>query len=143
MLASPVVLLVFLNPALVNVQYLGLALGAGIGLIVLLVALGVSSVISAGFPYPAVHPGDSPFAQPQAASSAGSAIQSLSFLLTLVLASPVVVLVFLNPTLVNVQYLGLALGVGIGLVALLGGVAWGGRLVDRRAPELLAFTLQN
>lgn len=115
----------------------------GLSLCVLLVALGISSVISAGFPYPAVHPGDSPFAQPQAAGTAGSVIQSLSFLLTLVLAAPVVLLVFLNPTFVNIQYLGLGLGAAIGIVVLLGGVLWGGHLVDKRAPELLAFTLRN
>jgi ABC-2 type transport system permease protein len=115
----------------------------GLSLCVLLVALGISSVISAGFPYPAVHPGDSPFAQPQAAGAGGSVIQSLSFLLTIVLAAPVVLLVFLNPALPSVQYFGLGLGALIGIAALIGGVAWGGRIVDRRAPELLAFTLQN
>jgi len=115
----------------------------GLSLCVLLVALGVSSVISAAFPYPAVHPGDSPFAQPQATGAASSIIQSLSFFITIVLATPVVVLVFLYPTLANVQYLALGLGAAIGLLVLFGGVALGGRLVDRRAPELLAFTLQN
>jgi ABC-2 type transport system permease protein len=116
---------------------------AGLSLCVLLVGLGISSVVSAAFPYPAVHPGDSPFAQPQAAGASGSVIQSLSILVTVVLASPVVVLVFLYPDVPSVQYLGLGLGAAIGLTALVGGVAWGGHLVDRRAPELLAFTLQN
>ena len=115
----------------------------GLSLCILLIALGISSVISAGFPYPAVHPGDSPFAQPHAAGTAGSVIQSLSFFLTLVLASPVVILVFLNPGLEYVQYFGLGLGTVIGVVVLIGGVVVGGRLVDRRAPELLAFTLRN
>ena len=115
----------------------------GLSLCVLLVALGISSVVSAGFPYPAVHPGDSPFAQPQAAGSGGSVIQSLSILVTLVLSSPVVLLVFLFPALPSVQYLGLGLGAVIGLAVLVGGVLWGGHLVDKRAPELLAFTLQN
>lgn len=115
----------------------------GLSLCVLLVALGISSVISAAFPYPAVHPGDSPFAQPQAAGAAGSIIQSLSFLIAIVLSAPVVLLVFLNPDLQFVQLFGLGLGALIGVGALVGGVAWGGWLVDRRAPELLAFTLQN
>jgi hypothetical protein len=34
---------------------------------------------------------------------------------------------------------GLAIGVG----GLVGGIRWGGAIMDRRAPELLAFTLQN
>lgn len=115
----------------------------GLSACVLLVAIGISSVISAGFPYPAVHPGDSPFAQPQAAGAAGSVIQSLSFALTLVLAAPVVLVVVLGQALPGVQYVGLGVGLVIGAAALFGGVAWGGRIVDRRAPELLAFTLQN
>ncbi|MCU1410178.1 MAG: transporter permease [Rhodoglobus sp.] len=115
----------------------------GLSLCVLLVALGISSVISAGFPYPAVHPGDSPFAQPQAAGTSGPVIQSLSFLVAIVLSSPVVVLVFFFPALPSVQYLGLGLGAVVGIGALVGGVYWGGHIVDRRAPELLAFTLQN
>ncbi len=143
MIGIPLVLIGSLVSVVVVGQYSIFPGLVGLSLCVLLVALGVSSVISAGFPYPAVHPGDSPFAQPQAAGTAGSVIQSLSFFLTLILASPVVILVFLNPTLVNVQYLGLALGAVIGIGALVGGVVLGGRLVDRRAPELLAFTLQN
>jgi ABC-2 type transport system permease protein len=115
----------------------------GLSLCVLLVALGISSVLSAGFPYPAVHPGDSPFAQPQAAGSAGSIIQSLSLVFSLLLSAPVVLLVLLYPTLPSVQYIALGIGALVGVIVLLGGVLLGGRLVDRRAPELLAFTLQN
>ena len=115
----------------------------GVSLCVLFVALGVSSVISAALPYPTVHPGDSPFAQPQALGAAGSFIQSLSFIATLVLASPVAVFLLLNPRLAEAQYLGLGIGALVGLAVLFGGVAWGGRIVDKRAPELLAFTLQN
>lgn len=115
----------------------------GLSLCVLLVALGISSVISARFPYPAVHPGDSPFAQPQAAGATGSLVQAFSILLTLLLASPVVLLIVLNPALPSVQYWALGLGTVLGLGALVGGVAWGGRIIDRRAPELLAFALQN
>jgi ABC-2 type transport system permease protein len=116
----------------------------GLSACVLLVGLGISSVISAGFPYPAVHPGDSPFAQPQAAGATGSVVQSLSFVATILSAAPVVALILLGE-LGNPVWHWAAFGVGIliGWFALYGGVHWGGRIVKRRAPELLAFTLQN
>ncbi len=60
----------------------------GVGLGVLFTGLGLSSVGSARFPYPAVRPGDSPFAAPQSVGTASSLIQSLSFLVTIILASP-------------------------------------------------------
>jgi len=143
LLGIPLVLVGSLASVIVVADYSIFPGLVGLSLCVLLVALGISSVISAAFPYPAVHPGDSPFAQPQAAGASGSVIQSLSFLVTVVLAAPVVVLVFVFPQLPSVQYLGLGLGAVIGLGVLVGGVFWGGHIVDKRAPELLAFTLQN
>jgi ABC-2 type transport system permease protein len=116
----------------------------GLSACLLLFGLGVSSVMSATFPYPAVHPGDSPFAQPQAAAGTGSVVQSLSFSATVLSAAPVAVLAFLGETLSPVWHFA-ALGAGliIGGGALAGGVFLGGRILTRRAPELLAFTLQN
>ena len=115
----------------------------GLSLCVLFVALGVSSVISAAFPYPAVRPGDSPFAQPQAVGASSAVIQSLSFVTTLVLTAPVVAFIVLFPDLPEMQLISLGGGVLLGLLVLVGGVYGGGRVVNRRAPELLAFTLQN
>jgi ABC-2 type transport system permease protein len=116
----------------------------GLSLCVLLASLGVSSVVSAAFPYPAVHPGDSPFAQPQAAGSTGSMVQSFSFLAALGVSAPVVALVLLasfgSP---DWYWAALGAGVGIGVAALAIGVRWGGWIVRRNGPELLAFTLQN
>jgi ABC-2 type transport system permease protein len=123
---------------------LGLIPGlVGFSVCVLFVALGVSSAISAGFPYPAVRPGDSPFAQPQAVGASGPVIQSLSFVAALVLSSPVVLLLVLLPGLPNLQFVVLGAGLVLGVLVLIGGVYGGGRIVNRRAPELLAFTLQN
>lgn len=116
----------------------------GLSSCVLLAGLGISSVMSAAFPYPAVHPGDNPFAQPQAVGATGSVVQSFSFLITLVIAAPVVGLVVLAANTEPGWYLAaLALGLGLGVVVLLSGIYSGARLVSRRAPELLAFTLQN
>ena len=53
-------------------------------------------------------------------------------------------LAFLGETVNPAWHFG-ALGAGliIGGAALAGGVFWGGRILTKRAPELLAFTLQN
>jgi ABC-2 type transport system permease protein len=111
---------------------------------VLLAGLGISSVISARFPYPAVRPGDNPFAQPQSSNSAGSVVQSFSFLGTLASVAPAAFFAYLG-VVADPIYFWVSLGVGllIGLAALFGGVFAGGRVIDRAAPELLSFALRN
>jgi ABC-2 type transport system permease protein len=111
---------------------------------ILLVGLGLSSIMSARFPYPAVRPGDSPFSQPQAGGSAAGLIQALSFFGILLLSGPTVAagvlgLFFGFPW----PFVSLASGVVIGLLALVLGVSIGARVYDRRSPELLAAALRN
>ena len=116
----------------------------GVGLCLLLTGLGLSSVMSARFPYPAVRPGDSPFAAPQAVGSASALIQGFSFLVTFILASPTLYLAYvslIHPTTWGWDVLGVGLAMG-GLL-LWGGIAWGGHIFDRRAPEILAFSVRN
>lgn len=116
----------------------------GLSAAVLLVGLGVSSVSSAGVPYPAVRPGDSPFAQPPATNSTGSVVQALSFFVTVLASAPVLVFVVLGQTVSPLwHFAALAVGLTLGMLALAGGVLWGGRIVTRHSPELLAFTVQN
>ena len=144
LLGIPLVIVGSLATAAITGQWASFPGLAGLSFAILMVGLGVSSVVSAAFPYPAVHPGDSPFAQPQAIGSGGSVVQSLSFLLTVVLTAPVIVLVVLGETVSAGWHWGaLAAGVGLGLVAVVVGVRWGGHIVTKRLPELLAFTLQN
>ncbi|MDJ0334540.1 MAG: hypothetical protein ACOH10_04485 [Rhodoglobus sp.] len=117
----------------------------GLSACLLLAGLGISSVISAAFPYPAVHPGDGPFAQPQAVGAAGSVVQSLSFLMTIALSAPVVWLMVLSLYQPDegLQLRAMAAGILTGVVVLIGGLLWGGYIVNKRSPELLAFTLRN
>jgi len=117
----------------------------GVSTCILGVGLGISSFISSAFPYAAVHPGDNPFAQPQAAGTAGSMVQGVSFFLTVASAIPVLVFVLISYATGSTGWMWLALPVGlvIGGSVLLGGVHLGGRVMSRRAPELLAFTLRN
>lgn len=112
---------------------------------VLFAGIGMSSVISARFPYPVVKPGDSPFAQPQTSGTPASRIQSLSLLAVVAISLPVAALTALavvedNPAWhLTALVGGLALGGG----CMVGGIAWGARIFERRAPELLEFTLRN
>jgi ABC-2 type transport system permease protein len=116
----------------------------GVSFCILFAGLGLSSVISARFPYASVRPGDSPFAQPQAAGTSAGLIQSMAFVLTLVFSAPPVYFAA-RGMLDGGSWAGLSLlvGIGFGLLVFAGGVAWGGAIFSKRAPELLAFTLRN
>lgn len=116
----------------------------GVSACILFAGLGLSSVISARFPYPAVRPGDSPFAQPQASGSAAGLIQSLAFFLALLIALPAGVLAAFGIIFGGAWTWGaLAVGITFGLGALSLGVRWGASIFSRRAPELLALALRN
>ncbi len=116
----------------------------GVSFCILFVGLGLSSVMSARFPYPAVRPGDGPFMQPQSSGTVAALAQSLSFFAIIALALPVVALAWLGFVFGIWWHFGaLVVGLVIGLAAFFGGLRWGGRIFDRRAPELLAFMLRN
>jgi ABC-2 type transport system permease protein len=114
----------------------------GVCFALLLSGIGISSYFSARFPYAAVRPGASPFAQPQ--SSASSAGQAFSFALIIIAALPAMALGALELAEGgDWGLLSLAVGVGFGLLVLVLGVWLGARVFARQAPELLAFTLRN
>ncbi|MEO6942834.1 MAG: hypothetical protein ABI238_04940 [Terrimesophilobacter sp.] len=113
----------------------------GVSLCTLFVGLGLSSIISAGFPYPAVHPGDSPFAQPQSSAGGASWVQGLSLLAVLTVTAPTVVLAVIGIAFGGAwPVAALLVGLLIGTAALWGGIRLGGRVFEARGPELLAFT---
>ena len=58
----------------------------GVSAGVLLIGVGLSSLFSARFPYPASRPGDSPFHAPQTSGAGGSTVPTLTFIATVVLA---------------------------------------------------------
>lgn len=117
-------------------------LGLSVG--VLLIGLGISSLTSARFAYPAVRPGDSPFAQPQSAGNAGAVVQAVSFLATAISILPVAWLAWLGER-VNPGYhwLAFAAALVLGFAALGIGVSLGGRVIERGGPELLAMAMKN
>lgn len=118
--------------------FIGLSLG------VLFAGVGISSVVSAAAPYPAVLPGNSPFAQPQAMGTTGALAQSISFSAILVSVIPTVIaIVVAHSSGAGWYWLALIIGVILGFVLLYGGIKVGGRIVARHSPELLAFTMRN
>jgi ABC-2 type transport system permease protein len=111
---------------------------------VLLIGVGLSSLSSARFPYPASRPGDSPFHAPQSVGAGGSTVPTLTFLATVVLALPSAWLGWMG--LVNggaYPVLSLLVGLGVGVLTLAGGLVGGGRVFERRGPELLAFAQRH
>jgi len=76
--------------------------------------------------------------------ASAAVVQSLSFFAILILASPVLVFLVLGLT-VNPFWLGIApvVAVLIGFGTLFFGLWLGGRVFDRRGPELMAFANRN
>jgi ABC-2 type transport system permease protein len=111
---------------------------------ILVIGLGLSSISSALFPYPATKPGDSAFTQPQTSGASAALVQSLSFFAILILAFPVLVFLVLGLA-VNPFWLAVApvVAVLIGFGTLFFGLWLGGRVFDRRGPELMAFANRN
>jgi ABC-2 type transport system permease protein len=111
--------------------------GAAAGM--LLGGTGASAVAGALLPYPVVEAGGNPFQ-----TNAGGGVQALLAQLTTMLAATTVGL----PGIVGlavaalwrewVAWPTLLLGTAAGAAGLLAGIVFGGRLVDRRGPEILA-----
>ncbi|WP_043672809.1 hypothetical protein [Clavibacter michiganensis] len=111
---------------------------------VLLAGVGLASFFSARFPYPASRPGDSPFHAPQTVGAGGSTVPTLTFIATVVLALPSAWLGYMG--LVHggaYPAWTLVVGLVIGVLALVGGLVGGGRVFERRGPELLAFAQRH
>lgn len=111
----------------------------------LLGGIGVSSLVSARYPYPATRPGDPPFQQPQVPGSTGGGIQFGSLVLIVLVASPAIAATVLHLIGEPGPWAWIALAVGLiaGVVVLLLGIRVGGAAFDRRAPELLEFAARH
>lgn len=112
---------------------LGLALGvAGSG-------LGLASVFSARFTYNVALPGESPLKSKPGNNFSSVLIQFAGFagMFILVLPELVLSMVGMLNQLPVLSWIALALGLVLGTVFFVLGIVLGGRLYDRRAPELL------
>lgn len=138
--AVPVVIVVAIATTLISgtVADLPALLGLSLGLV--LTGLGAASVTSALLVFPVPAPGDSPFkSQPGAALPSTLASFGTWGAMT-VLALPEIVLsiVFFITRAPLFGWLALTVGVLLGAACLVGGIALGGKVLDKRGPELLA-----
>lgn len=112
----------------------------GVSLGVLLTSTGLASVLSARVVYPVPQPGGNPFSSPQGGSTAALLAQGVGSLVLMTLLLPLVVLSVV--TLVTDSpvwaWVTAAVGLGLGTVYLVVGVRLGGRVYDRRGPDLMA-----
>ncbi|MET1051219.1 MAG: hypothetical protein ABWX65_01130 [Mycetocola sp.] len=116
----------------------------GVSTALFLGGVGLSSYISARLPYPAALPGDSPFQQPQASGTLAGLSQSLGLFGSLLVAAPALLFAVLGFTEDPAFHLAaLFFGVGAGLIAVIVGVWAGGRVFDRRGPEIMEFALSH
>lgn len=126
---------------------LRIALGLiGVSLSLFLVGSGLGGITSALLPYPVPRPGASPFQQPNAAGGVAALVQSVLFLLQVVLSAPAIVCVALG--LLEPQHAGrwfawaLVAGLVSGGVIFAAGTAIGARVFSRRGAELLAAAIR-
>jgi ABC-2 type transport system permease protein len=118
-------------------------LGAGVA--VLLSTLGLSSVVSARFPYPVPRPGEGPFASPQGSAVASLAVQTCGWIALGALLLPTTVLA-VAAVVTGTAALGwatLAVGVASGILWVVVGLRVGARIYDARSPELLQQVLAS
>jgi ABC-2 type transport system permease protein len=111
----------------------------GIGLGFLLTGFGVASVMSALQPYPVPGPGENPFGAPPGSSALMVVVQAVAGAAVFLLNLPLLV-VGVGALMGQVWLVWLCLGLAVvlGSAALVVGTWMGGRIYQRRTPELLA-----
>ncbi|GHD48466.1 hypothetical protein [Mycetocola manganoxydans] len=134
--------------SMISIQFYGdwaaLPSMIGVSTALFLGGVGLSSYISARLPYPAALPGDSPFQQPQSSGTFGGLSQAVGLAGSLLVAAPALAFAWFGITGDPGWHLpALIAGVGAGVVALVFGVWSGGRVFDRRGPEIMEFALSH
>ncbi|GAA2097858.1 hypothetical protein GCM10009841_10430 [Microlunatus panaciterrae] len=119
------------------VPVLGLTLG------LTLIGLGVGCWVGALWQYPAPPPGANPFQKGSAGSLPALLSFSVSTLVTLLLVLPTLALVIGSIWVHWLGYLAAVVGVLSGVLVLKVGIAQGGKLLDRRWPEVMFAVSEN
>ncbi|MWV48768.1 transporter [Rathayibacter sp. VKM Ac-2803] len=136
----PAVLVVGIGTGLYAGQPESVPAVLGMSLALLLSGFGVSSVASALIVYPVPAPGDSPLKTPPGSGMISSVVMLASMGATTALSLPSLVLGVISlvagDTVLGV--VSLAAAIVLGSVFALVGIRVGGRILDRRAPELFA-----
>jgi ABC-2 type transport system permease protein len=115
----------------------------GVSTALLFGGLGIGSISSAWKPYPAVKPGDSPFQQPQSTGTVSALVQTITMIGSALVAAPAIWFAYLGLTDdARWHALSFVAGTAAGLLVLIVGILAGGRIFDRRGPEILGAALR-
>ncbi|MFF1572516.1 transporter [Leifsonia sp. NPDC058292] len=135
----PVIVVITVATAAFQDAWLALPGLLGLALGLLFSGLAIGSVTSARFVFPVPAPGDNPFRSRPGSNMAtvGTTFASWGVLAALCLPEIVLLVVSLVTGQALWGWIGVAVGVGLGIVLLVVGVRLGGRILDARAPELL------
>ncbi len=137
--AVPILVLIGVGTVAVTNTWVTLPALIGLSFGILFSGLGIASVVSARVVFPAPLPGDSPFKSPPGAGAATLASSFASWGILAVIALPEIVLgiiAIVTGSLV-LGFLNLFVGLVLGTLFMVIGIRWGGRILDRRAPDLL------
>ena len=138
--AVPIIILLSLGTAAYSGEWQLTPTLLGISLGVLLTGIGLSSITSARFVFPVPAPGDSPFKSKPGASLSTFGVTFLTWGILLVLTLPETALAIAFFVTGNQLFgwLTLTVAVALGIASIVLGINIGGRMLDRRAPDLLA-----
>lgn len=140
LLATPVLAIGIAVSIALNGRWAVLPALAGVAVALLTAGLGLSSVASVLVPYPVPHPGDSPFQQPQRTGGSAFGVQAAVLALTVASAAPAAWLAWLAVAGDTAFALpALWTGLACGLLVLVGGLAAGAAVFDRRGARLMEF----
>src|SRR5699024_1587577 len=138
-IGAPIMVLYSIGAAWITGRWDRWPADLGLALCLMLAGLAVSSVVSIAIIYPTAAPGDNPFHTPSGATGITLLVQFLCGLVIVGIASPVLIGAFV--AMLAVSWLGwvvLPVGVALGTIYLAIGLRQGGRIYDRRAPDVLA-----
>jgi ABC-2 type transport system permease protein len=134
---GPVLLILLLATAAVSGEWRLLPMIAGVSFGVSLIGLGVGSVVGALWQWPAPPPGANPFQKGNSGGLPSFLSFSASSIATFVLSLPLAALAVGSFWFDWLGWIALPLGLLFGYVLLRVGIAQGGKLLDRRWPEVM------
>lgn len=134
---APLIVILLVVTAAVTGRWRLLPTTIGLTVALTLIGLGVASVVGALWQWSAPPPGANPFQKSNSGGLPALLSFAVTFIATLVLGLPTIALVVSSFFTAWVGFLVLPFGLACGLVALKIGIDRGGRVLDRRWPEVL------
>ncbi len=135
---GPLLVLLVLVTMILTGEWRLLPMVAGVAFGVALIGLGVGSFVGSLWQWPAPPPGANPFQKGSSGGLPSFLSFSASSIGTFVLAIPLAALAAGSFWVSWLGWLALPVGIGFGYVVLRIGIAQGGKLLDRRWPEVMA-----